>query len=381
MARNTVKESSIALENWISDQVRMAQMIAADSRVVAALKRPEDAAGVSKAQTYLKSIHDRFPYYENLPLAVKMAEGKSFEIEVNGKTKPIKNGNFITDTVGGKTIGKCSPEMSYMKAVFEGKSHFISQVYPSLLRGNPIFVISAPVKDAAGKLLGVAVVAPQMSYFTDIFIDKIKIGETGYIFFVDDRGMLIAHPEKDRILKKEAAQKMANITETVFKADSDFTQFEAESEGNKRFYCGKKVNIKKANILHDWYLVFTQDMDEINAFTNSFLKVLGRRDRLPDQPAGAQRRGGGGPGRRGGQRALPWWPARCETSAMRAAEAARNTSELIGQSQGNATEGVSASTEVEQILREIVDGIGKVADLIEGVGRVPRPNRPTASTR
>jgi methyl-accepting chemotaxis protein len=53
--------------------------------------------------------------------------------------------------------------------------------------------------------------------------------------------------------------------------------------------------------------------------------------------------------------------------AMRSAEAAKNTSELIEQSQSNAENGVSVSGEVEGILKEIVEGVGKVTHLIDEV--------------
>jgi methyl-accepting chemotaxis protein len=53
--------------------------------------------------------------------------------------------------------------------------------------------------------------------------------------------------------------------------------------------------------------------------------------------------------------------------AMRSAEAAKNTSELIEESQNNSENGVTVSGEVEGILKEIVEGVGKVTQLIDEV--------------
>ncbi|NLI80778.1 MAG: methyl-accepting chemotaxis protein [Deltaproteobacteria bacterium] len=273
--QKTVEEISIALENWIGDQVRMAQMIAGDARVVEALKNPRDPVAVSAAQSYLQSVHGRFPYYENLPLAVKMPQGESLEVEVGGTKKTITDGNFITDTVGGKTIGKCGPQFSYIKAIYEGKDYFISEVYPSILRGNPIFVVAAPVKDASGKLLGTAVVAPQMNYFTELFVDKIRIGKTGYLFFMDDRGMLIAHPDKELILKKEATERIRNVCTRLLAGKGEFTEFQEKQEGEERLYIGRKVRISEGNLLHGWHMVFTQTLEEIQASSREFLAILG----------------------------------------------------------------------------------------------------------
>jgi len=274
LGQKTVEEISITLQNWIGDQIRMVQMIAADERVIAAMENPTDPAALQKASAYLKAIHARFPYYENLPLSVNLEQGQTISVNVNGETKTISDANFITDTVGGKTIGKCGPQFSYIKAIREGKPYFISQVYPSLLRGNPIFVISAPVKNSANKLIGTAVVAPQMSYFTELFIDKLKIGNTGYIFFVDDRGMFIAHPQKEMILNKDAVEKIKPITSRLFAGTAKFVEFNAVFEGQDNFYCGSKVAIERANILHEWYLVYRQSTKEIQASSRSFLALL-----------------------------------------------------------------------------------------------------------
>ena len=41
--RQAAEGTAIALQNWIGDQIRMAQMIADDARVIQALKNPKDA--------------------------------------------------------------------------------------------------------------------------------------------------------------------------------------------------------------------------------------------------------------------------------------------------------------------------------------------------
>ena len=272
--QDVVTDKSAVLKNWIDDQVRIAQMIADNEMVIKALQYPDNAFAVDQAQKYLQSIHERFPYYENLPLSLKLPEGETLEIQVGDELKTIKNGAFLTDTVGGKTIGKCSSKCSYVKALNEGKDFYISQVYPSLLRGNPIFVISAPVKDKDGKLLGAAIVAPQMSYFTELFVDPVKVGETGYLFFVDDRGMLIAHPEKKMVLNKEAVETIKPITSKIFASTSNDISFQKNFKGKEKFYTATKVDIAKGNILQEWYLVFTQEMDDIHSTSAYFLKLL-----------------------------------------------------------------------------------------------------------
>ena len=271
IGNQATEQTAIALENWISDQIRMVQMISRDERVVKACENPADQDGVKAAHLFLKSLHGQFPFYENLPLVSKMASGSSIEIRVDGKGKMISDGQFFTDTVGGKTIGKCSPKMSYIKAIYEGKDYFISQVYPSLLRGNPIFVISAPVKNSAGQLVGVAIIAPQMSYFTDLFVNSIKVGKTGYLFFIDDRGMILSHPDAEYILNKDRVSTFEHITSNVL---SGKHQFITDFEQKTKYYISRRIDLPEGNLLHKWYMVFTQEKSEILSTSKTFLAIL-----------------------------------------------------------------------------------------------------------
>jgi methyl-accepting chemotaxis protein len=264
-------QTAIALENWIADQIRIAQMISRDERVVQACENPGDADRVRSANLFLKGLHQQFPFYENLPLASKMVTGNSVEINANGENKSVSDGQFFTDTVGGKTIGKCSPKMSYIKAIYEGKEYFISQVYPSLLRGNPIFVISAPVKNSTGQLVGVAIIAPQMSYFTDLFVNSIEVGKSGYLFFIDDRGMILSHPKADYILNKDTVSKVEHITSDVLAGKRQFT---ADFEQKTKYYISRRIDLPEDKLLHKWYMVFTQDQSEIVSSSKTFLKIL-----------------------------------------------------------------------------------------------------------
>jgi len=53
--------------------------------------------------------------------------------------------------------------------------------------------------------------------------------------------------------------------------------------------------------------------------------------------------------------------------AMRSAEAAKNTSQMIDESVKNSNNGVSIATEVRQVLDEISDGVNKTGDLVEEI--------------
>ncbi|MFW5497715.1 MULTISPECIES: methyl-accepting chemotaxis protein [unclassified Maridesulfovibrio] len=266
----TLNTLSMALTDWIHSQVGLAKLIASTQSVVQACSNPENEDIVFEAQRFLQSIHDRYGFYENIPLALHKTDSSPLEIEVNGQSRRISDGQFFVDTVDGKTIGKCSPQMSFIKASREGKDYFISQVYPSLLRGNPIFVIAVPVYNR-GNHVGTVILALQMNYFTDMFIKKIRMGERGRVFFSDDRNMFIAHPDPDLILKKELGdhtQYLQNITD----GKEDF--FSTAGTGEDFRYLSMHVEIPSQNILHEWFLTVAQPRSEIEAGADGILQKL-----------------------------------------------------------------------------------------------------------
>lgn len=260
-------QTNAALKNWIEDQILLVKTISLDSRVIRACANPTNAAIVAEADNYLEDLHKRYPYYENLPLAIKLPDDKSITVQVNGKPRVLKNGNFFTDTVQGNTIGKCSPKLNYIKYVYEGKPYYISNVYPSLLRGNPIFVISAPVVQN-GTVVGVAIIAPQMDYFTKRFIEGNVLGKTGNMAMTDSEGQVISHPNKELILNKEAKNLLKSQMDKVA---AGIYYFEDNLNGRKREYVISKFDSAGMNIQNEWYIAFSQDKSEIIQQANVFL--------------------------------------------------------------------------------------------------------------
>jgi methyl-accepting chemotaxis protein len=249
------------LRTWLDDQINIVRTLSEDPRVIAACANPADPATVNMARAFLKSVHAKYTYYENIPLMAKLPANVTLEIDVDGKKVPVKSGQFFMDTVDNKTIGKGGEAARFIKEPFAGKPYFISHVYPSLLRGNPIFVVSAPVKKD-GAVIGAIIVAPQMNYFTDRFINSVKVGQTGYMFMMDDRGMIIAHPQKETILKEDAVKKFKPLLDF---ANAGRQQFSTEFEGKAKDYSILRLDMDPANITNQWFVVFAQESSEVMA--------------------------------------------------------------------------------------------------------------------
>lgn len=262
---------SLALQDWIGSQVHLAQVLAQDEHVIEACKEPWNRAKADGAQQVLQKFHDAYKFYENIPLAANLKDGQTFTVIVDGQVRTISDGTFFTDTVNGKTLGKGGAQMSFNKATRKSNSYFISEVYPSLLRGNPIFVIAAPVMDG-GRNIGTLILAPQMDYFTNKYIRDATIGRTGHLFFVDSRGMFIAHQNRDMILNKSAAGSHSGYIKRLVAGEKGF--FSSDGTGVSHRYIGQQVDIPSGNIAHDWFLCSAQTEHEITGSADGFLRML-----------------------------------------------------------------------------------------------------------
>ncbi|WMJ79918.1 methyl-accepting chemotaxis protein [Clostridium sp. MB40-C1] len=113
---------------------------------------------------------------------------------------------FVIDTIGediGDTIEKNLQNLHVKdrEYVINGmKQVSISNTIVSRVTGKGVFVFSAPVKDETGKVIGVMANSVYSDYFTNC-LKKIKIGETGFAYLVDSKGMILSHPDQKRITK------------------------------------------------------------------------------------------------------------------------------------------------------------------------------------
>lgn len=118
--------------------------------------------------------------------------------------------NLILFDAKGDAVASDSPEIvgslnvsdrQYFKEVLDTGELVVSDVVESKLTGMPVFLISSPVFQYEGKIDGVLTVSVDMRSFSKMFIDPIKVGKKGYAYLFDAAGRVIAHPNKDEILK------------------------------------------------------------------------------------------------------------------------------------------------------------------------------------
>jgi methyl-accepting chemotaxis protein len=164
-----IKDQKLNVSNWSRQKMYMTAV--KDSSIGKAARKPAEAE--------LAKLKRDYQFYEDIcvanPSGALVAASSEDALKMNVKDR------------------------AYFKGSMEGKV-CVSDVLKSRGSGNPVFVVSAPIKNK-DKITGVLFAIVDLNVFTGKFVDPIKTGETGYAYIYDKRGFLIAHPVKSNILK------------------------------------------------------------------------------------------------------------------------------------------------------------------------------------
>ncbi len=146
----------------------------------------------------------------------------------------------------------------YFKQVMEGNPYG-KQVVISKTNGRPALILAVPInkEDAAQgtkTVVGAIAMGAQLTSISEI-ITKIRIGETGYAFLLDQDGKIVAHQ------KAEYVEKMADFSKhPAFLARPESGKKQVVYEEN-----GKKIIAYVQTAQQGWTMVTQQDYDEAYA--------------------------------------------------------------------------------------------------------------------
>ena len=99
-----------------------------------------------------------------------------------------------------ESVGKIKvPDRQYFQKAMRGQVN-VSEVYLARTTGKPAFSVAAPIK-VGGKVLGVLFGVPDLSKFSQRFVEGVRVGQTGYMTLYDNTGTVFAHRDNSLILK------------------------------------------------------------------------------------------------------------------------------------------------------------------------------------
>ncbi len=106
---------------------------------------------------------------------------------------------FLLDRINGRIIASSDP-------AWEGKfrenepyfirgkgDNYISDIFHSLTMGQPTMVVSTPVRDTEGQLLGVLAGHANLERLSSFMLERSGLGETGETFLVNKSNLLITN--------------------------------------------------------------------------------------------------------------------------------------------------------------------------------------------
>lgn len=137
-----------------------------------------------------------------LSSTVNSEYGKVFQDLILVNEKGIEEVHISRTEIFVKSdLSDLSAERAY-KAIREGEEIHYEPVYFDKKTGEPLLIISLPVKDVrSGKTVAVLIAHIRMRYMLDI-IAKIDIGQSGIAYVLDSNGRVISHPNPSVVLKE-----------------------------------------------------------------------------------------------------------------------------------------------------------------------------------
>ncbi|MHC1712098.1 MAG: methyl-accepting chemotaxis protein [Solidesulfovibrio sp.] len=104
----------------------------------------------------------------------------------------------MVDSIGKTHI----PDRDYFKAAMQGKTNIVGKAIISRSANAPVVVVAQPIPGENNKPLGLVNAIIDLTTLTKQ-VSSIKIGTTGYLYLLDQDGNVLAHPNRDLLLKDD----------------------------------------------------------------------------------------------------------------------------------------------------------------------------------
>jgi methyl-accepting chemotaxis protein len=169
------------LSSWIKiTQTDIARW--SDQNVVIMALRETYIGNASRkaANSELEAGKKKNPFYESVNI-------------VNPKGEVVSSSDF--EKIGSMNVS----DQPYFQEAIKGKP-FLSDIFASVLTGKPVFVVSHPIDDKE-EIVGVLFGVVNLEFFSQNQIDKVKIGESGYSYMINRKGLVAAHQDKSLAMK------------------------------------------------------------------------------------------------------------------------------------------------------------------------------------
>ncbi|ABC76570.1 methyl-accepting chemotaxis protein [Syntrophus aciditrophicus] len=256
---NVSNSLASTIDLGLSEELRLSQAISFSNSVKAAA---EKVAEVGREES-----RSEIALVERELVRIREAAGNRYEtIVLFGR-----DGIVYADAVQGKDHGIDASDRDYFKKAMQGNCNF-SDVFRSKATGQLISMTACPIfSGRTNKIIGVVGCAINVGYLIDM-VNEIKIGQTGYSLLVNEEGTVLAHPDKESILKLnyKKLKGMERVSEKAALQGGGVANYEFEGE--------KKV-AAFSNIKTTGWTAFTtisrKELLKPAVFTGNLIAVIG----------------------------------------------------------------------------------------------------------
>jgi len=188
--KETIAQQQFRMISILADEIDAKLLTAQQNLISIAETAPPDIMQhPEKAQAFL----------DNAPGLHTMFDSHAFLFTPSGKI-------FVDSPYAPGRRGFDLSFREYMINTLKTKKPYISDPFVSALpHKHPVLTFTVPLFDGKGKITGI--LAASLDLMRDNFLGRIstvKIGETGYFYLTNTDRTLIMHPDKKRILTKQA---------------------------------------------------------------------------------------------------------------------------------------------------------------------------------
>jgi methyl-accepting chemotaxis protein len=194
---------------WLADRKLDVQSWST-MELVPQAQQPGEAgqAARDRLSAELARLVKNFPYYQSINLT-----------DLQGLVIASSN----PKSIGSVNIGN----RSYFGTALGGKAA-ISDVLISRATNKPFFAVASRAQ--GGETAGVLYAVVDAVRFKQLFVEKIKIGESGYAFLVSEKGDVIAHHDEGLILNEQANLGLREVGKNILETKRGFFQFQEGAE-------------------------------------------------------------------------------------------------------------------------------------------------------
>ena len=153
-------------------------------------------------------------------------------------------------------------DRAYIKNALEGKSN-ISDVLISSVTGEPVIMVAVPIQKS-GVVVGALIGRKDANLLSETVAD-IGFGESGYSYMINNKGVVVAHPDREKVINQFSPVVEAETNEALTSLADLFSNIIVSERGISTYdYDGNALYASYQAIEGtEWFMVITANKNEV----------------------------------------------------------------------------------------------------------------------